>query len=95
MNVSLTPALESFVDRKVKTGMYQTASEVIREALRLLSDRDAQLDQLRREIRAGFADVDAGRYSEYDDQTTTELARQVKARGRRRLANRLKKTRIG
>ncbi len=40
MNVSLTPELEELVERKVKTGRYQTASEVIREALRALEERD-------------------------------------------------------
>src|SRR5207245_2295592 len=41
MNVSLTPELEALVNEKVKTGLYQTASEVVREALRLLKERGA------------------------------------------------------
>ena len=40
MNVSLTPELEQLVNEKVRTGLYQTASEVVREALRLLKQRD-------------------------------------------------------
>jgi len=40
MNVSLTPELEQFVSAKVETGRYHSASEVIREALRLLEERD-------------------------------------------------------
>ena len=40
MNVSLTPQLEKFVNDKVKSGMYYSASEVIREGLRLLKERD-------------------------------------------------------
>ena len=40
MNVSLTPRLEAFVKRKVKTGLYNNASEVVREALRLLHERE-------------------------------------------------------
>jgi len=36
MNVTLTPHLKKFVDRRVKSGGYRDASEVIREALRLL-----------------------------------------------------------
>ena len=55
MNVSLTPKLEDFVKAKVKTGNYNNASEVIREAVRLLQDRDAdrkiELAALRRSIR--------------------------------------------
>lgn len=41
MNVSLTPQLEEFVRRKVESGLYNNASEVIREGLRLLIERDA------------------------------------------------------
>ena len=40
MNVSLTPELEQLINDKVKTGVYQTASKVIRESLRLLPERD-------------------------------------------------------
>ena len=45
MNVSLTPELEKLVNDKVRSGLYQTASEVVREALRLLKQRD---DEARR-----------------------------------------------
>ena len=41
MNVSLTPELESFVAKKVESGRYSSASEVVREALRLLADQEA------------------------------------------------------
>ena len=39
MNVNLTPELEKLVQRKVKTGRYKSATEVVREALRLLDER--------------------------------------------------------
>jgi antitoxin ParD1/3/4 len=53
MNVSLTPELEQLVNEKVRSGLYQTASEVVREALRLLKLRD---DEARRaDVRAGLA----------------------------------------
>ena len=64
MNVSLPPELEKLVDRKVSSGMYQTASEVIREGLRLLEDQDrlraAQLDEVRRKIQTGLDELDRG-----------------------------------
>ena len=44
MNVSLTPELEAFVRMKVGTGIYNNASEVVREALRLLIERSASQD---------------------------------------------------
>jgi putative addiction module CopG family antidote len=40
MNVSLTSALEQYVRRKVATGLYNNASEVVREALRLMLERE-------------------------------------------------------
>lgn len=90
MNVSLTPELERLVNEKVKTGMYQTASEVVREALRLLQDRDAQLETLRTDVRAGFDQIERGRFAEYNAKTARKLARDVKAGGRKRLHQRHK-----
>ena len=53
MNVSLTPELEALVNEKVRGGLYGTASEVVREALRLLKQRD---DEARRaDQQAGLA----------------------------------------
>ncbi|MBF2008654.1 type II toxin-antitoxin system ParD family antitoxin [Chlorogloeopsis fritschii PCC 9212] len=58
MNVSLTPELEKWVQSKVESGMYTSASEVIRESLRLLKEQDAlkeiRLAELRREIQLGI-----------------------------------------
>jgi antitoxin ParD1/3/4 len=51
MNVSLTPELERLVNEKVDSGLYQTASEVVREALRLLKDRDYARDRLRADVQ--------------------------------------------
>jgi antitoxin ParD1/3/4 len=57
MNVSLTPELEDLVNEKVRSGFYQTASEVVREALRLLKQRD---DEARRaDQQAGVAQAGA------------------------------------
>lgn len=66
MNVSLTPELERLVNEKIKTGMYQTASEVVREALRLLQQRDEQRGQLRADIRAGLEEIRRDRFSEHE-----------------------------
>jgi antitoxin ParD1/3/4 len=64
MNVSLTPELEMLVQRKVQSGRYQSASEVIREGLRLLEDQDrlreAQLDEVRKKIQTGAEQLDRG-----------------------------------
>ncbi len=64
MNISLTRELEQLVQDKVRTGMYLSASEVVREGLRLLEERDslrrAQLMSLRKKIALGLAQLDRG-----------------------------------
>ena len=81
MNVNLTPQLEELVRSKVSSGMYTSASEVVREALRLMDEQDrlrqAKLDELRREVRKG---LDSGPSEQWD-------ATSVKAKARARLAN--------
>ncbi len=90
MNVSLTPTLEELVQRKVATGLYNSASEVIREALRLLEERDElrkmRLGTLRKEISVGLDQLERGEVSEYDDRSLNSLAADIKAKGRKRLA---------
>ena len=93
LNISLTPELEQLVNDKVRTGMYQTASEVIRDGLRLLRQRDQQLAALRRDVRAGFGAVERGEFTEFGAGNIRELADRVKARGRKRLAEEEIKTR--
>ncbi len=64
MNVSLTPELEKFVNDKVETGRYNSASEVVREALRLLEERDlartAQLAGFNKELGRRLDKLDQG-----------------------------------
>lgn len=64
MNVSLTPELEEFVSTKVQTGRYNSASEVVREALRLLEEHDlaraTQLAEFNQELGRRLASLDRG-----------------------------------
>jgi antitoxin ParD1/3/4 len=82
MNVSLTPELERVVNEKVESGMYQTASEVVREALRLLKERDEARAHLRADVQAGFDQLARGEGRSYDKATGRQLADRVKAKGR-------------
>lgn len=66
MNVSLGPELERLVNEKVDSGLYQTASEVVREALRLLKERDHAREQLRADVQAGLDQLARGEGSAYD-----------------------------
>jgi antitoxin ParD1/3/4 len=65
MNVSLTPELEKFVHQKAQSGMYHSASEVIRAALRQFIEservRTHRLQQLNREIDHGLRDIAEGK----------------------------------
>jgi antitoxin ParD1/3/4 len=64
LNVSLTPELEHFVHDRVATGRYQTASEVVREALRLLElqqrEHDAAFKSLKSKLKRASAQADRG-----------------------------------
>ena len=64
MNVSLTPELESFVQRKVASGLYTSASEVIREGLRLLEEqerlKEAHRNQALEKVEEGWAAAQRG-----------------------------------
>ena len=53
MNVSLNAHFEKFVAEAVASGRFKTSSEVVREGLRLLEERETRLAALRREIRKG------------------------------------------
>ncbi len=85
MNVSLTKEFEFYVSQKVESGLYHSASEVIRDGLRLMKDRDdlhqSKLADLRREIAIGVDQADQGQVQPFTEET---IAR-VKARGRKRL----------
>jgi antitoxin ParD1/3/4 len=64
MNVSLTPELDRFVIGKVESGRYTSASEVVREALRLLEEHDrartTQIATFNQELGARLASLDRG-----------------------------------
>ncbi len=71
MNVSLTPQLEQLVHDRVSSGLYTSASEVIREALRLLARRDqlqtAQLERVRADIAVGIEQAESGQLISGDE----------------------------
>lgn len=82
MNVSLTPQLEQFVKQKVSDGMYNSVSEVMREALRLLEEQDVlkqmKLEALRRDIQMGVDELDSGRGTPLDMGAIKAAARAKK-----------------
>jgi antitoxin ParD1/3/4 len=85
MNVSLTPELEKFVNAKVDSGRYNSASEVVREALRLLEEheqaRAAQHAEFTRELGRRLASLDRG---EHTDPAQARARLQHKSQARRK-----------
>jgi antitoxin ParD1/3/4 len=69
-NVVLTNYQASFVERLVSTGRYQNASEVLREGLRMMEQREAEdasrLEALRGAVRVGIDDFEQGRYATFE-----------------------------
>jgi len=85
MNVSLTPQLEKFVSAKVESGRYNSASEVVREALRLLEEHDearaTQLGEFNRELGRRLGSMDRGQSV---DPAKARLRLQRKSEARRK-----------
>lgn len=88
MNVSLTPELEKVIDVRVTSGMYQSASEVVREALRLLREQDlireVRLKKLRHEIARGLEAAGAGRVGPFNSADIKRAGRRRLTRARKR-----------
>jgi len=86
LNVSRTPQLEELVQEKVESGRYNSASEVVREALRLLEERDQfkaiHLEELRKNIAVGIEQLDRGQTIPFDEAAVGR----IKANGRKKLA---------
>lgn len=88
MDIALTPELEAFVNEKVRSGRYLSAEEVIREALRILEDRDRRENhdpaELRDKVVAGLEQLDRGE-AWYLPDDIEEAVQDIRSRGLRRL----------
>ncbi len=73
-NIVLTETQARFLEQLVSSGRYQNASEVLREGLRLIQQREeeqaARLNVLREAVAIGVADVEAGRCTMFDDTSS-------------------------
>ena len=90
LNISLTPELASLINEKVSSGMYHSASEVVREGLRLLKEQDdirrVRLQELKKEIASGTVQIARGEAKVF--ASGEELADHIEAEGRKLLAER-------
>jgi len=91
VNVSLTPELDAFLQSRVKSGRYQTASEVVREALRLLQrqerERDEAFHQLKARLERGAAEAERGELLD-GDEAFDELREMIEERRRSKAIDR-------
>ena len=87
-NVVLSEHQHQLVEALVQSGRYQNASEVLREGLRLVEDRDrledTKLRALKQAARQGWADVSAGRYSDVADDQLEDFVGQLGHRAAQR-----------
>src|SRR5216684_3714368 len=97
MNISLTHELEKFVSKKVDSGMYHSASEVVRDGLRLLKERDEihrdRLAELRKQIAVRLKQLAEGEYTVYNEKSLEQLLEKTKAKGRTKLMSQRRKIR--
>ena len=83
MNVSLTPELERFVEGKVESGLYNNASEVVREGLRLLKEHDEIRVKWREQIERGWLQAQRGEVVE-GTKAMAALRERLKTKARKR-----------
>jgi putative addiction module CopG family antidote len=74
MNVSISASLEEFVQKQIKSGMYNSASEVVRAGLRLLMERQTDLNH---KIAIGLKQIENGEYEEMDDKFWKKLESEI------------------
>jgi antitoxin ParD1/3/4 len=79
MNVSLTPELEAMIRQQVDSGRYNNASEVVREALRLL-DEHQRRQHLRSLLAVGLEQAQRGELVEFTPELVKDIARRAKER---------------
>ena len=91
VNISITPELDAFLQAKVESGRYQTTSEVVREALRLLErqeqERDEAFNQLKAKLDQGAAQAERGELLD-GDEVFEELRQMIEERRQAKAANR-------
>jgi antitoxin ParD1/3/4 len=76
LSITLPPEMASFIRRKVDSGLYGSNSEIIREALRNMMEREQRLEKLDSAITRGIADAEAGRVQDLAD-VRAELHQQL------------------
>ena len=93
MNITLTPELEALIKKKIESGDYNSPSEVVRDALKLLKEQDQlkelRREEIRREVMKGVEQMKTGEYTTISNKEEAEqMIEKIKREGRQRLAER-------
>lgn len=67
MSISLPPDIEEFIRTEVASGRFESADDLLHEAISILKQRESQRDELRKDIQAAVEQIENGDYFEYDD----------------------------
>lgn len=67
LSITLPPEMATFIRQKVDSGLYSSNSEIIREALRSMMEREQRLERLDTAIAQGVADAEVGRVQDIDE----------------------------
>lgn len=90
MNVNLGETFDQFIAELLESGLYQSQSEIVREGLRLLKEREdvrkLRLAQLQQEIDKGIHDFESGNIEIHDSTSLQGVFEASKKRGRKKLA---------
>ncbi len=85
MNLPLNPDQQELIRQKVESGLYSSPDEVLSTALRLLDQYDHTLEELRKDVQEGVAQLDRGEYTEYTDETLQQFFEEIEAEGMKEL----------
>ena len=94
MNITLTPELEALIKKKIESGDYNSASEVVRDALKLLKEQDQlkelRREEIRREVMKGVEQIRNGEFTTYNsaEELKEKLLEEIKREGSERLVER-------
>ena len=66
MTITLPPTLDALVVKKLNSGLYENAADVVRDALRQMDARESAIDWLKSEAAIGFDQLDRGEFAEMD-----------------------------
>jgi antitoxin ParD1/3/4 len=86
MNVSLPESLRQYVEEKVREGGYGSASEFIRELIRIAKARETKEAELRELVQLGLEQLHRGESLEFGESDLSKFFEEVKARARARLS---------